>query len=127
MESEFAIDLLLLDYRLLQLIEPLVDKVHLVVGKIFSDEKGELLQSGHSILQSCVDSKCIEAAAKFRVLLESLTDHQLLLAISKLSIDFFKLIPPLKMNYDIGPAGAILLRYLSDRINKDSIVLICLH
>ena len=131
MESENSLTigtffLLLLDHRLLQLIEPLVDKVHLVIGKVFSDEHRKLLHSVHSLPQSCMDSKCVEAAVEFGVFLNGLTDHKLLLAVSKLGIDSLEFIPPFKVNHDIGPAGAILLRNLSDRINKYSIVLVSL-
>ena len=60
------------------------------------------------------------------VLFNSFTDHLLVLAISKLVIDHLELVPPLKVNYDVSPAGAILLRNFLDRVNKDSIVRISL-
>ena len=46
--------------------------------------------------------------------------------IIKLGINQLELVPPLKVNNDICPAGAILLRNFLNSINKDSVVLVSL-
>ena len=49
MESEFAIDHLLLDSRLHQSMVPLVDEVHPIIAHIVTDEKRKFLNSRYSI------------------------------------------------------------------------------
>ena len=129
MESKFAFyhfELLLVNRGQHQFLEPLVDEVHPVIANITTDEKSKCFNVRYPIIHGSQNSFSVEAAVKFRVLFNCLADHQLILAISKLVldhlIDLLELIPPLKVNYDISPAGAILLRNFFDRINKDSIV-----
>ena len=126
MECEFAIDLLLLACFFHQPMVLLIDEVHPVVADIISDEHGKLLYSGHALLQSFYDSLSVEGAIEFWVLFYRLTNHFDVISIERTVVDYLELISPLKVDYDIGPAGAILLRNFLDCIDKDSIVRVSL-